>query len=186
MKKICRKCKIEKDLRDFYKQKRGKFGVRGKCIECITTVAQEFYKNNRDSELHRVRVYGIKHKEERQTYYQRTKIYQIDKEMKRRKVLGSIYLEERKIYLKDYRRKLRKDFISMYGGVCTCCGESNFKFLSIEHLLGQVGKKKDGSARAYAKALKFYQPDIYTVLCFNCNMGKSLNRGVCPHQEAYQ
>ncbi len=27
--------------------------------------------------------------------------------------------------------------------------------------------------------------DGYTILCFNCNMGKAVNGGICPHQVTF-
>jgi hypothetical protein len=33
--KKCKKCNIEKDLTEFYKQKKGKFGVKPECKDCI-------------------------------------------------------------------------------------------------------------------------------------------------------
>jgi len=70
----------------------------------------------------------------------------------------------------------------MYGEKCSCCGESNEKLLTIEHKLGQAGiKEKHRGDKAYRDAINNYCPDLYEILCYNCNFGKS-HYGVCPHK----
>lgn len=36
--KVCNKCKIEKEISEFYKFKHGKFGVLAKCKECFKSL----------------------------------------------------------------------------------------------------------------------------------------------------
>lgn len=79
----------------------------------------------------------------------------------------------------QYKSK-REKFIDMYGNKCVCCGESHKEFLTIEHKLGQKGKKKEYSIKSYVLAIKEYQPDIYEILCMNCNHSKG-TKGYCPH-----
>lgn len=62
--KICCKCKIEKYLSEFYKQKDGKFGVRPECIECSKKKVLLWYKNNNlISNIHSQNYYK-KHRQE--------------------------------------------------------------------------------------------------------------------------
>jgi RNA polymerase-binding transcription factor DksA len=83
----------------------------------------------------------------------------------------------------EYHKKIRRKFIEMYGGVCACCGETIYEFLTIEHKQGQRGAaKKEFAYPAYLKAVREYRPDVYEVLCMNCNHAKS-RLGVCPHKE---
>jgi len=44
--KICNECKQEKELTDFHKDSKGKFGVKGRCKQCIKEYDQIHYKNN--------------------------------------------------------------------------------------------------------------------------------------------
>jgi len=92
---------------------------------------------------------------------------------------------------KKYRRSLKLEAIEVYGGRCQCCGEDELAFMTLDHVenngaehrreLKELGVK--GSA-AFYKWLKNNQwPKGYQVLCFNCNVGRHINGGVCPHQE---
>lgn len=76
---------------------------------------------------------------------------------------------------------LRNKFLDMYGRICTCCGESCVDFLTIEHIQGQQGKDRKVGDKAYLIAIKEYRPDLYEVLCYNCNCAKG-KLGYCPHQ----
>ena len=44
--KQCNKCKKIKLIEDFYKDKVGKYGVRGDCKKCFIEHRKEYYKNN--------------------------------------------------------------------------------------------------------------------------------------------
>jgi hypothetical protein len=81
---------------------------------------------------------------------------------------------------------LKAEVVSAYGGKCNCCGEDEFLFLQIDHVNG--GGKKDRDAGLFSttwyrwlKANNY--PKEYQLLCANCNWGKHLNGGVCPHQD---
>jgi hypothetical protein len=87
---------------------------------------------------------------------------------------------------REYNKQLKIDFLNAYGNKCSCCGELEPKFLTLEHLKGRnetdkrpSGKKMTGT-RMYMKAKKLGYPDYYTILCFNCNSAKGLF-GFCPH-----
>ena len=76
-----------------------------------------------------------------------------------------------------------------YGGYrCNCCGETEHTFLSIDHVDNDGYKHKGPHGRRYAGLSLFSwlkkndYPDGFQVLCHNCNIGKHLNDGVCPHQ----
>lgn len=44
--KKCSACKKSKSLSEYYKEKKGKFGVKGKCIPCYEEVKLIYKKNN--------------------------------------------------------------------------------------------------------------------------------------------
>jgi hypothetical protein len=76
----------------------------------------------------------------------------------------------------------RQIIIGHYGGKCACCGESEPKFLTIDHV------NNDGHKEQHMKAGELYRKIIrsgfskrYQLLCFNCNCGRERNGGVCPH-----
>jgi hypothetical protein len=42
--------------------------------------------------------------------------------------------------------------------------------------------KKESSHYSYRLAAKEYRPDLYEILCYNCNCSKG-KHGYCPHQK---
>lgn len=86
--------------------------------------------------------------------------------------------------------KLWDGFLNAYGNKCTCCGEDNKLFLTVEHLNGdgKTHRQRLGGL-SIEKMLRDIRdqgyPDKYTVLCFNCNLGKSRNKGICPHVQIH-
>ena len=102
----------------------------------------------------------------------------------------------------------KASFLKMYGYVCACCGEANPKFLTVDHVRND-GKecreyvsfhtvRRDGresspipsiknkTTVAFLKdAISKYQPEVYQVLCYNCNFGKAHNDSICPHKQEH-
>jgi len=79
--------------------------------------------------------------------------------------------------------------IDHYGGRCNCCGEDRLAFLTIDHVDGRGNKHRDSVGRGNGR--DFYHwliqndfPSGFQVLCFNCNCGRSVNGGVCPHAQS--
>ena len=86
-----------------------------------------------------------------------------------------------------WRQSIKKSAIMAYGGVCACCGINELAFLTIDHIHGGGGKhraeiKVSGGWQFYTWLKRNKWPEGFQVLCFNCNCGKSVNRGVCPHK----
>ena len=99
--------------------------------------------------------------------------------------------ECRRKYQKNYQRKVRQEAINAYGGRCSCCGETEVYFLAIDHIFGggnriqrERGEAHRGGYNFYLQLKKLGYPQReYRVLCHNCNMGREVNGGVCPHQK---
>lgn len=88
-----------------------------------------------------------------------------------------------KVYKKKYDLKIKNSVFDYYGKKCICCGESNLIFLSIDHINGGGTKhRKEIGKKSYVWLYQNNFPDGYQTLCFNCNWGKHLNGGVCPHK----
>lgn len=71
-----------------------------------------------------------------------------------------------------------------YGGKCTCCGEANPLFLTIDHINNDGSKhrkNKQFRSNPFHWIIKNDFPDDLQLLCFNCNCGRQLNGGICPH-----
>ena len=93
------------------------------------------------------------------------------------------------------RRERKHRILKYYGSACVCCGETEPIFLAIDHINGggnehrrQIGNNPGN--RCGSSSTQFYKwieknsyPDILQILCHNCNMGKHLNGGICPHKD---
>lgn len=150
--KTCSDCKINKPLSEFSKNKNGLFGLRSNCKRCNKKYSENYYKINKKSLSAKSKKY-------------------------RRKNRSSISERHSTLY-KNYRIQ----FLEMYGNRCSCCGEKNYEFLTIEHKLGQKGIKRQTSSKAYREAIKIHNPELYEILCMNCNHAKG-RYGHCPHSE---
>lgn len=89
-----------------------------------------------------------------------------------------------------YARKLRlhnkQKVLDHYGRICNCCGETEEKFLTIDHVNndGHLERKGRGgqSDNIIFHIVRDNFPPSYQILCMNCNLGKSRNDGTCPHK----
>lgn len=100
-------------------------------------------------------------------------------------------LAKSKIYMIDLRARVRAAAFTAYGGYkCVCCGETEKLFLTLDHVNNDgakwrretLGKRTAAGYHTYIRLLKHGLPDIMQVLCMNCQHGKRMNKGVCPHQ----
>jgi hypothetical protein len=87
--------------------------------------------------------------------------------------------------------RCREQVFAAYGGYkCSCCGETEPMFLSIDHVDNDGAKERKsglyaGSGSAFYGWLRKNDfPAGYQVLCMNCQIGKHKNGGVCPHQSS--
>jgi len=84
-----------------------------------------------------------------------------------------------------HRRDIRLKLINYYGSKCNCCGETEEKFLTIDHINndGGIHRKKRGrcSTQMYRWIIKNNYPTSLQILCWNCNSAKQYH-GICPHK----
>ena len=95
--------------------------------------------------------------------------------------------EEIRIRRATYHRRLKRELLAGYGQRCACCGEEEERFLSLDHVNGggAAHRRQIGSApMVWLDAIKRGFPADYQILCFNCNLGRHLNGGICPHQDS--
>lgn len=93
--------------------------------------------------------------------------------------------EPRRIEKQIYRQKLKNDILSEYGSKCVCCGETTTEFLTLDHVFGggNMHRKSGGHRGVYVDVRRQGYPADYQILCWNCNCGRAVNKGVCPHKE---
>lgn len=90
-----------------------------------------------------------------------------------------------------WQSALKAEVFGHYGGRCVCCGESDMRFLSLDHVRGDGRRHRDsisiaksgaGSVTVWYWAKKNNFPSTLQVLCYNCNFAKR-TKILCPHQE---
>lgn len=128
-------------------------------------ISRDYYNRNKD-----------KVKEYQKNYYQENK----DKILSKK--------DRIKDYQIKYSQKLKFEILShySYGNViCNCCGETEYDFLTLDHINGggTQHRKEVGVGISYwLWLIRNNYPDGYQVLCMNCNLGRHKHNGVCPHK----
>lgn len=83
-----------------------------------------------------------------------------------------------------HRAALRQAAIDAYGRACACCGETVERFLTIDHVNGDGAEHRrqvGPAAQTYRWLRDNEYPDGFQTLCWNCNCGRHINSGLCPH-----
>ena len=79
----------------------------------------------------------------------------------------------------------KRDVIEAYGGKCSCCGEAEPRFLTIDHINGDGRQHRREVGRGYKLydwlTRQGYPRDGFRLLCFNCNCARG-QFGTCPHE----
>ncbi len=91
--------------------------------------------------------------------------------------------EQRQRHSRGYNARLRYTTLVAYGGEspkCSCCGESCYAFLCVDHIDGNGSGDHKG---LYLRLKSEGFPSGFQVLCHNCNWGK-FRYGKCPHKMA--
>ncbi len=177
MKKYCKKCLTQKSYNSFHKSKNLKDGLSSFCVDCIKSETKriKLEKQNGTYESKRRKPRLTEEEREFNKIKQKQYMKKYRQENKEAFKLNSIM----------WREKSKLEGIEHYGGKCQCCGELNIKFLTLEHLNGRDKTKKQRRGKdAWNQARIQGYPDIYTVLCFNCNCAKGIY-GICPHKEKH-
>lgn len=91
-------------------------------------------------------------------------------------------IQQRK-YIKKHNTGLKKKILAHYGSACACCGEAEPAFLSLDHINNDGYKEKSSSCHFYRKTIKAGFPTTLQIFCHNCNHGKYINGGSCPHDK---
>lgn len=129
---------------------------------------REYYEKTKEARREQARAYYNRNREAR-VAYQRSVPRGVQNERSR-----------------AYRLQLKAEVYSHYGSVCACCGESEPLFLTLDHINGGGYKHRTtvgGGLGVLLDIKKRGFPPEFQVLCFNCNQGRQLNGGICPHRE---
>lgn len=169
MTKQCTKCLIEKTLTEFSLRRDGVRGRQSHCKLCRRATWKMFNTSNRARQ--RARYAAL-------TDAQHTQWRESSKR----------YRDKHSDRLKEQHRKkhqeIRQSVLTKYGGLCCCCGETQWKFLVIDHIGGGGNAERKalgGTTMVYRKLYTSNELlEGYRVLCHNCNMASSFY-GSCPH-----
>lgn len=130
----------------------------------------------------------IKRKSYHKKYSKKWNILNKNKIRKHKKSYYLINKERLDKKTKETKLKNRQIVYNHYGNKCSCCGEDNIYFLTIDHVNndGQKDRLKSGFKRKgnslYIKIIKENFPNTYQLLCWNCNCSKGMNKGICGHR----
>ncbi len=166
-KKTCSLCKKEKEISNFSAQKNRYSDKRSCCKECVSIRSKKrFLIKKQDVEYIR---------EMRKRHREWSKVQWNDPNSSLR-----IKYDEKRAFE-------RREAIEGYGRVCKCCGESDSRFMTLDHVNddGKEHRKELRSKSPYLWAIENGFPDRLQLLCWNCNMGKKIY-GTCPHKKEKQ
>ena len=136
---------------------------------------REHYKKNKDKINAKRREYGKKPE---------VKKKKSEAEKKWRENNRERANELSRISKKRYEERAKKEVFDYYGRECACCGEKEMMFLTIDHINGGGTKhRKKMGEKITTWLLRNNFPDGFQTLCFNCNWGKHINGGICPHKQ---
>jgi hypothetical protein len=107
----------------------------------------------------------------------------------RQHIVDLLMTDERAAYLKmaglagDATKvrtaSVKREVVTLLGGVCACCGEGSLRMLSIDHRQNDGNRERSGCI--YRKVRQNPDLDRYQLLCLNCNGAKERGRE-CQHQ----
>lgn len=85
----------------------------------------------------------------------------------------------------DHRSRQKTKYIVLehYGAKCNCCGEAEIHFLTVDHINndGAAHRRTMNHANQWLWLVRNNFPPGFQILCMNCNFGKRMAGGVCPH-----
>lgn len=194
MRKTCTQCSVEKDITEFWFDKR-KGRPLAECRACQAIRRARYKEANRDRMREVHRHWQQNNRDRLKAAQERWKAKNPGLAKER---AAEWYRENREMVRSQERERYRsvKDQVyAAYGGYrCQCCGEAEPKFLSIDHVNndGNLSRKRygygvgrpAGGVKLYRTIIELGFPPDYQVLCMNCNWGKARNDGVCPHETA--
>lgn len=103
---------------------------------------------------------------------------------RRKREEDPLYRNAEKAHSQKTYKQLRQALFRGYGSKCVCCGETELAFLEIDHVNGGGSKhfKMRNAVTLYRDIIRANFPNVYQILCSNCNRGRQRNGGICPHK----
>jgi hypothetical protein len=198
--KTCTGCGLEKSPEAFSFRNKVTGERQARCRDCAKAYATAYRAENRERRLEELRAYYAENRErllqQKREHYAANREEMVSKAREKRernrekdRAAARAYYrrnrEARIAYNRKYGMKLKLDALAAYGVHCQCCGVCETSFLTIDHIDGcsKEQRRTEGLGRQFYLWLKKNDyPTGYQTLCFNCNMGRQVNGGICPHQ----
>ena len=168
---ICNTCKIEKPLSEMVPRRDRPCGFSKQCKACNRAKSLAWGRNHQERTRERAKEWRSKNIE-----YARKRDKERSKDERRR--VGS------RASAKARYARQRAEMLAAYGGKCVCCGETEGRFLTLEHIFhdGSQHRASKGPNQIVSDLRRLGWPkDRYTLLCMNCNWSER-NGGPCPHK----
>lgn len=189
MMKICSRCGIEKPETDFYFANKAENRRRANCKKCADATSKSWADRNKERRKAIVDECNHRNAEKRYEYRKQYKEKNWEYWIEWRKA----NLEKSRAYGRKSQQKRRENSRNLvfkhYGDKCTCCGEAERVFLTIDHINNDGAEhrrslKNMGGSPFFEWLVKNNFPSDFQILCRNCNWGKYANSGICPHQSS--
>lgn len=131
---------------------------------------------------------------QKQHYYENIKIIRERNRLNWNKYKEKYNQQQRDSY-PEKLRLLKIEVLTHYGHgkqlKCSCCDINEIAFLTLDHINGRQPHERGSHANrvkysgralwGYLKRKGF--PSGYQTLCWNCNSGRQVNKGICPHKQ---
>jgi len=157
--KECSHCHEIRPIDDFYRNSWAKDQYQGWCKSCSNKHRQHYRETHLDREKQVTHERYLRSRDE-------ILIRERDRNQQRKALLVAHY--------------------SNNANRCVCCGESDMRFLTIDHINGNGSKHRKSSKCGtgsvfYRWLIKEGMPEGYQALCYNCNLARTWH-GKCSHE----
>jgi len=148
--KKCSKCKIEKELSSFSKNKRNKDDLCFQCKECRSKISKKYRDNNIEKEKQRHKKYRDANKDK---IKKQSKKYYVE-HLEERKIYNKIDWAENKEYYQQYREENREQIREYKRSYCKERRKNDIAFKILCNLRGRLSHAiKDRKKSASTKKL---------------------------------
>lgn len=185
--KHCKRCETTKPAAEFQPNKAQPSGLQTYCRECT----REYRNTARCKEAaKRAAAAWYSKNAEKERAKAIARYHQNPEPFRARRRKANMTPEQYqacKLDVTTRARAIKEQVFAHYGRTCACCGESEPGFLTIDHVNGcgrEVRKEHGLGSTFYRWLRKSRFPEGFQTLCYNCNMGRAKNGGVCPHEAA--
>ncbi len=175
----CKRCDRECKNSDFMPSD------RNRCRRCKLELHKEWVAKNPDRSREIYRKSAKKCRKKRKARMRQYYLANREKLLAQVKARYQITKARRRETGRKLYTKRKEAAFAAYGNKCACCGESERMFLHFDHVNNdgyEHRQKTSPGSEFYLWLERHKYPETIQILCANCNHGKRMNGGVCPHK----